>query len=92
MRERLVPATLAATLAVVLLTGIGSAGAATDPGPESFGPAPVVPEPGTGPTPQSYEVTLITGDIVHLDVFPDGRESATVEPASRGDNRPVPPF
>jgi subtilisin family serine protease len=92
MRERFVPATLAATLAVVLLTGIGSAAAATDPGPVGFGPVPVVPAPGSAPTPETYEVTLITGDRVHLDVFPDGRQSATVDPASRGDNRPEPTF
>jgi subtilisin family serine protease/photosystem II stability/assembly factor-like uncharacterized protein len=92
MRERFVPATLVATLAVGLLTGIGSAAAATDPGPVSFNAAPVVPEPGTGRTPQSYEVTLITGDRVHFDVYPDGRQSATVDPASRGDNRPAPTF
>ncbi len=95
MRERFVPwkrATLATTLAVVLLTAVASASAVADAGPVSFGPAPVVPAPGTGPTPDSYEVTLITGDHVHLDVFPDGRQSARVDAASRGVNRPSPTF
>jgi subtilisin family serine protease/photosystem II stability/assembly factor-like uncharacterized protein len=85
-------AVFAVTLAALLPMGISSAAAAEDTAPVSFGATPVIPAPGTEPDPRSYEVTLITGDVVHFDVFPDGREAATVEPASRGDRRPAPTF
>ena len=84
---------LAASLGVLLLTGIGAAAAGTEPSHASFGATPVMSAPGTAAAPaHSYDLTLITGDRVHLSVFPDGRETATVEPASRGDRRPEATF
>src|SRR5688500_4314491 len=65
-----------ATAAVLVLGG--AAGAAGEP-------TPVAAPAGTLAHPLgSYEVTLITGDGVHLDVGPDGEQTAAVEPADRG--------
>jgi subtilisin family serine protease/photosystem II stability/assembly factor-like uncharacterized protein len=40
----------------------------------------------------SYSVTLITGDRVLFEVFPDGRQAARVDPAPRGEGLPAPTF
>jgi subtilisin family serine protease len=40
----------------------------------------------------SYDLTLITGDRVHLEVLSGGKEAATVDPAQRGEGVPEPVF
>ncbi|WP_116948535.1 S8 family serine peptidase [Jiangella endophytica] len=77
-----------AAAAAVVLTGLVAQGipAATA---EPTGPAGASPPPA-GPV-GGVTVTLITGDRVHVTTEPDGRQAATVEPATRADGT-VPGF
>jgi subtilisin family serine protease len=74
MRARVARWALTTCAASALLVLGGAAGAAGEPSRIGNAQAPV----------GSYSVTLITGDRVELDVFPDGRQAATVDPAPRG--------
>lgn len=75
--ERLVRWTLIA-LATAVVLALGGAGGAAGAAGE---PTPLVAPAGFA---GSYQVTLITGDRVRLDVGPDGGQTAAVEPADRG--------
>ncbi|MEU7853682.1 S8 family serine peptidase [Nonomuraea sp. NPDC049141] len=70
---------VAASLAVAAATMVTGAGARADG----------APAPAADPAKQGYDITLITGDQVHVSVTADGRQKASVTAAPRGDGPPA---
>jgi subtilisin family serine protease len=81
-RTPLAAALTAVTAAALIVVAAGPARAETDPAFGAF-----AQDPGSGTT----DVTLVTGDVVHLSLLPDGRAGVTVTPALRPDGT-VPKF
>ncbi|WP_198663837.1 S8 family serine peptidase [Jiangella endophytica] len=72
----LVPAAVTA-----LVIGAGATAPAAGP---AGGPAATVPATGSAATGHSYQLTLLTGDVVILHVAPDGRQAAWSETTPSG--------
>lgn len=63
-------------LAATLVWGLTQApGSATEPGPEAPDAGPAAAE-----APEERQVTLLTGDVVRMQEWPDGRRSAVILP------------
>ncbi|SDU63864.1 S8 family peptidase [Jiangella alkaliphila] len=65
-------------VAVLLAVPVGSAATPTG----SVAAPRTVAEPGGDPVAQTYQVTLVTGDVAVVSVTPDGRQSAWLESAA----------
>ena len=72
---------LAPAAATALLVGAAGAAPATDP---AGGAAPATPATGSAATGHSYQLTLLTGDVVILHVAPDGRQAAWSQTSPTG--------
>ncbi|MFI6643912.1 S8 family serine peptidase [Streptomyces sp. NPDC050504] len=67
--------------AAVLAAGVLIATLAPVSSSASAAPAPPSPRADSAARPQVTSVTLVTGDRVRLETFPDGRKAVSVEPA-----------
>ncbi|MEV4754735.1 S8 family serine peptidase [Micromonospora sp. NPDC049559] len=68
------------SLRIVAVLAVATAAAAANTPPASAGPAAGAVTPtGTAGAPTVHTVTLLTGDVVRLSVFPDGRQEAVVD-------------
>ncbi|SEF17426.1 S8 family serine peptidase [Jiangella alba] len=74
IRARLVVPAVAAALL------LGSGATAPAAGPVG-GPAPATQATGSAATGHTYQLTLLTGDVVTLHVAPDGRQAAWAQPS-----------
>ncbi|MGW0938407.1 S8 family peptidase [Streptomyces sp. NPDC002666] len=75
-RRRLLPAATALTMALTGWAGVSAAAA-----------VPSAPAPASAPTGTSYDITLVTGDVVHYTDLPGTQDIVTVDladPASGG--------
>ncbi|MEV1240719.1 S8 family serine peptidase [Nonomuraea sp. NPDC049750] len=84
---------VAASLAVAAVTTITGTGARADDASAlaraDRAPANGAPALAPDPAKHGYDITLITGDQVHVAVAADGRQKASVTAAPRGDGPPA---
>ncbi|TDD71060.1 peptidase S8/S53 subtilisin kexin sedolisin [Jiangella aurantiaca] len=73
---------LVPAVATALLIGAGGTAPAAGPSADAAGAA--VPATGSAATGRTYQLTLLTGDVVVLHVAPDGRQAAWAETTPSG--------